>query len=113
MPFYELFSSEETKNWGKSHKISLLTKNFVFLDGLLEYIKNNVPAYVNAAHPYAMKSIDNKLKQFMETVVLQEGEKIRFCKVHDVESTPSSYGKVYYAERRNDRIHLMATIKKG
>jgi hypothetical protein len=68
---------------------------------------------VNAAYPSVMKSIDNKLKEFVETVVLQEEEKIQFYKVHDVEGTPSSYGKVYYAERRNDRTHLMATIKKG
>ncbi|CAF0949124.1 unnamed protein product [Rotaria sordida] len=82
-------------------------------DGLLQYIKSNVPAYVNVVYPSVMKSIDIKLKEFVETVVLQEGEKIQFCKAHDVEGTPSSYGKVYYAERRNDGIHLITTIKKG
>src|SRR5262249_40604152 len=93
--------------------ISQLTKKSCFLDGLLEYIKANVPTYVNAAYPSVMKSIDIKLKEFVETVVLQEGEKIQFRKSHDVEGTPSSYGKVYFAERRNDSIHLMTTIKKG
>jgi hypothetical protein len=83
------------------------------LDGLVEYIKSNVPAYANVTYPAVMKSIDIKLKEFMETVVLQEGEKIQFCKAHDIQGTPSSYGKVYYAERRNDCVHLMATIKKG
>jgi hypothetical protein len=60
-----------------------------------------------------MKSIDIKLKQFIETCVLNEGEKVQFCKAHDVEGTPSSYGKVYYAERRNNGMHLMTTINKG
>ena len=79
----------------------------------MKYIKNNISAYANTAYPSAMKSINIKLKQFMETVVLKEGEKVQFCKIHDTEGVPSSYGKVYYAERRGDRIHLMATIKKG
>ncbi|CAF0859645.1 unnamed protein product [Adineta steineri] len=97
MPFYQLLYSEETKNWR----------------GLLEYIRSNVPAYINAAYASVMKSIDVKLKEFVEGVVLEEGQMIQFCKVHDVEGTPSSYGKVYHAECRNDNIYLMATIKKG
>ncbi|CAF3077481.1 unnamed protein product [Rotaria sp. Silwood2] len=52
-------------------------------------------------------------EQFVQTANLQEEEKIQFCKAHDVQGTPSSYGKIYYAERRNGNIHLMATIKKG
>lgn len=88
-------------------------KKSYFLDGLLEYIKNDVPAYANATYPSAMKSIDIKLKEFVETVVLQEGENIQFRKAQDVEGTPSSYGKIYFAERRNNCIHLMTTIKKG
>ncbi|CAF1395493.1 unnamed protein product [Rotaria sordida] len=48
--------------------------------------------------------------------VLYEKKKINateLLEAHDVEGTPSSYGKVYYAERRNDGIHLITTIKKG
>ncbi|CAF4472340.1 unnamed protein product [Rotaria sp. Silwood2] len=97
MPFYQLWYSEETKNWV----------------GLLDYIKNNVPVYINAEYPSAMTCIDIKLKEFVQTANLQEEEKIQFCKAHDVQGTPSSYGKIYYAERRNGNIHLMATIKKG
>ena len=76
----------------------------------MEYIKNNISAYANTAYPSATKSINIKLKQFMETVVLKEGEKVQFCKIHDIEGVPSAYGKVYYAERRSGRIHLMAAI---
>jgi hypothetical protein len=88
-------------------------KELFYLDGLVEYIKNNVPAYINVTYPAVMKTIDIKLKQFMETVVLQKGENVQFCKAQDVQGTPSSYGKIYYAECREDGNHLMTTIKKG
>lgn len=119
MPFHQLCYTEQTKSWSKSHYISMKNRKFSIkkttfsLDGLVEYIKNNVPTYANAAYPSVMKSIDIKLKQFMETLLLKEGEKVQFCKVHDTEGIASAYGKVYYAERRDDRIHLMATMKKG
>lgn len=87
--------------------------NNFYSDGLLNYIKNNVSAYATVTYPSVMKCIDVKLKQFMEHVTLEEGEKVQFFKTHDIEGIPSRYGKIYYAERRNNRIHLMATIKKG
>lgn len=93
--------------------ILLSTRNIVFLDGLLKYIKNNIPTYVDVAYPSAMKSIDKKLEEFVQTVVLQEGENTRFYKAHDIKGTPPSYGKMYYAECRNDGIHLMTKITKG
>ncbi|CAF3931867.1 unnamed protein product [Rotaria sp. Silwood1] len=92
-----------------------INKLYVLYDknGLLDYIKKNVPVYVNATYPSVMRSIDIRLKEFVETVNLQEGEKIQFCKAHDVDGIPSSYGKIYYAECRNGCIHLMAKIMKG
>ncbi len=83
------------------------------LDGLVKYIKNHVPAYIDAAYPAVMRSIDIKLKQFMKTLTLQEGETVQFSKADDIQGVPSSYGKIYYAERRDGRIRLMTTIKKG
>lgn len=80
---------------------------------MIEYIKRSVPAYDNTTYPAVMRSIDKKLKHFMESVIVQEGEKIQFFKAHDIEGIPSSYGKIYYAERQNDVVRLMATIKKG
>jgi hypothetical protein len=79
----------------------------------MEYIKNHVPAYINAAYPAVMRSIDIKLEEFMKNLTLQEGETVQFSKAHDIQGVPSSYGKIYYAERRDDRIRLMTTIKKG
>jgi hypothetical protein len=69
--------------------------------------------YANVAYPSVMKSIDTKIEHFMKTIVLEEEEKVQFCKIHDVEGVPSNYGKVYYAERRDGCIHLMTIIKKG
>ena len=37
--------------------------------------------YGNAAYPSVMKSIDIKLKEFTETIVLQEREKFNFVKL--------------------------------